>query len=61
MWNYILATDVKSIEDGGNELWTDSAGLCRNANSDPSWAGDKISFAAMMFALPASLTTTRSK
>lgn len=61
----ILATDTKSIEDGGTELWTDSAGLCRNVNFDPFSAGDaekdSISFAATRFALPASLTMTRSK
>lgn len=61
----ILATDAKSMEEGGAELCTDSAGLCRNAYFDPFSAGiaerDNISFAAAIFALPASLTTTRSK
>lgn len=61
----ILATDAKSMEEGGAELCTVSAGLCRNAYFDPFSAGiaerDSISFAATIFALPASLTTTRSK
>lgn len=61
----ILATDAKSIEDGGTKSWIDSAGLCRNVNLDLFSARgaekDSMSFAAAMFALPASLTTTRSK
>lgn len=61
----ILAADAKSMEEGGAELCTDSAGLCRNAYFDPFSAGnaekDSISFAAAIFARPASLTTTRSK